>query len=120
MKVESQWHGERLDRTHAFAVRIGPSVRIRNGQGDWQQAYQTLDAFDSMMTHCADPYHAIELLMLRERMRNWRFYHHFGTALDAPARKPQIGNYTPVLGGGWCGSCARGRNTPPARDRAQT
>jgi len=50
IKVESQWTGERLDRTNAFAVRIGPSVRIRNGQGEWQQAYQNLDAFDSMMT----------------------------------------------------------------------
>jgi len=46
IKVESQWTGERLDRTNAFAVRIGPSVRIRNGQGEWQQAYQNLDAFD--------------------------------------------------------------------------
>src|SRR6266702_132349 len=99
IKVESQWTGERLDRTNAFAVRIGPSVRIRNGQGEWQQAYQNLDAFDSMMTHCADPYHAIELLMLRERMRNWRFYDHLRTDLDAPARKPQIGTYTPVLAG---------------------
>ena len=99
IKVESQWTGERLDRANAFAVRIGPSVRIRNGQGEWQQAYQNLDAFDSMMTHCADPYHAIELLMLRERMRNWRFYDHLRTDLDAPARKPQIGTYTPVLAG---------------------
>src|SRR6267378_804699 len=99
IKVESQWTGERLDRTNAFAVRIGPSVRIRSGQGEWQQAFQNLDAFDSMMTHCADPHHAIELLMLRERMRDWRFYDHLRTDLDAPARKPQIGTYTPVLAG---------------------
>src|ERR1700682_6520499 len=99
IKVESQWTGERRDRPNACAVRIGPSVRIRNGQGEWQQAYQNLDAFDSMMTHCADPYHAIELLMLRERMRNWRFYDHLRTDRDAPARKPQIGTYTPVLAG---------------------
>ncbi len=99
IKVESQWTGERLDRTNAFAVRIGPSVRIRSGQGEWQQAFQNLDAFDSMMTHCADPHHAIELLMLRERMRDWRFYDHLRTDLDAPSRKPQIGTYTPVLAG---------------------
>ena len=37
--------------------------------------------------------------MLRERMRNWRFYDHLRTDLDAPARKPQIGTYTPVLAG---------------------
>lgn len=99
IKIESQWTGERLDRSNAFAIRIGPSVRILNAQGEWQQAHQHLDSFDSMMTHCADPYHAVELLMLRERMRNWRFYDHLRTDFDAPSRKPQIGTYTPVLAG---------------------
>ncbi len=54
--------------------------------------------FDSMMTHCSDPRDAPELLLLRERMRDWRFYDHFSTDRDAPAREPQIGTYTPVLG----------------------
>ena len=99
IKVESQWTGERMDRKNTFAIRLGPAVRIRDHQGEWQQAYQNLDAFDSMMTHCADPHHAIELLLLRERMRNWRFYDHLRTDSDAPSRKPQIGTYTPVLAG---------------------
>jgi predicted ATPase len=99
IKVESQWAGERLDRTNAFAIRIGPSVRILNSQGEWRQAHQHLDSFDSMMTHCADPHHAVELLLLRERMRNWRFYDHLRTDFDAPSRKPQVGTYTPVLAG---------------------
>jgi predicted ATPase len=50
-----------------------------------------------MMTHCSDPKNAIELLILRERMRDWRFYDHLRTDRDAPSRKPQIGTYTPVL-----------------------
>src|SRR5258708_11168035 len=130
IKVESQWTGERLDRANAFAVRIGPSVRIRNGQGEWQQAYQNLDAFDSMMTHCADPYHAIELLMLRERMRNWRFYDHLRTDCEAPGREPPSGPYTPGLGGGWDGTrpalstrpaewARRDRDTERTRHRAR-
>ena len=57
-----------------------------------------LAPFDSMMTHCSDPRQAAELLMLRERMRDWRFYDHFRTDRDAPAHRPQIGTYTPVLG----------------------
>src|SRR6266478_4679594 len=36
IKVESQWTGEQLDRTNVFALRVGPGVRIRNGQGEWQ------------------------------------------------------------------------------------
>jgi predicted ATPase len=99
IKAESQWTGERLGRANAFAVRNGPSVRIRNDNGEWRQAYQQLASFDSMMTHCSDPRDAVELLLLSERMRDWRFYDHVRTDSDAPARKPQIGTYTPVLAG---------------------
>jgi predicted ATPase len=98
IKVESQWTGETLSRANAFAVRNGPSVRIRNESGEWRQVFQTLAPFDSMMTHCSDPREAPELLYLRERMRDWRFYDHLRTDRDAPARRPQIGTYTPVLG----------------------
>jgi predicted ATPase len=97
IKAESQWIGETLTRNNVFAARNGPSVRIRDGSGAWRQVFQHLAPFDSMMTHCSDPREAPELL-LRERMRDWRFYDHFSTDRDAPARKPQIGTYTPVLG----------------------
>jgi predicted ATPase len=98
IKVESQWTGETLGRSNAFAVRNGPSVRIRDDAGAWRQVFHHLAPFDSMMTHCSDPREAPELLLLRERMRDWRFYDHFDTGRDAPARRPQIGTYTPVLG----------------------
>ena len=97
IKAESLWTGERLGRSNAFALRNGPGVRIRDDKGEWQQAYTHLAPFDSMMTHCSDPREAIELLVLRERMRNWRFYDHMRTDSEAPARKPQVGTYTPVL-----------------------
>ena len=35
----------------------------------------------------SDPREAPELLLLRERMRDWRFYDHFRTDIDAPARR---------------------------------
>jgi predicted ATPase len=98
IKAESQWTGETLGRSNAFAVRNGPSVRVRGETGEWRQVSQRLAAFDSMMTHCGDPRDAPELLLLRERMRDWRFYDHLRTDRDAPARKRQIGTYTPVLG----------------------
>ncbi len=37
------------------------------------------------------------MLKLREQIRSWRFYDHFRTDVDAPARLPQIGTHTPVL-----------------------
>jgi predicted ATPase len=98
IKAESQWTGETLSRANVFAVRNGPSVRIRGASGEWRQVFQQLAPFDSMMTHCSDPREAPELLLLRERMRDWRFYDHLRTDRDAPARRPQIGTYTPVLG----------------------
>jgi predicted ATPase len=98
IKAESQWTGETLTRANVFAERNGPGVRVRTDNGSWRQAATALAPFDSMMTHCSDPRDAPELLLLRERMRDWRFYDHFSTDRDAPARKPQVGTYTPVLG----------------------
>jgi predicted ATPase len=97
IKAESQWTGETLGRSNAFAVRNGPLVRIRADSGEWRQAFTNFAPFDSMMTHCSDPRDGIELLALRERMRDWRFYDHLRTDRESPSRKPQIGTYTPVL-----------------------
>jgi predicted ATPase len=98
IKSESQWIGEALTRPNVFAVRNGPGVRIRDETGAWRQVLTQLAPFDSMMTHCSDPREAPELLLLRERMRDWRFYDHFRTDRDATARRPQSRTHTPVLG----------------------
>ena len=97
IKVESLWVGQVLRPRNEIANRKGPGVRLRGKDGGWSQAFTDLSPFDSMMTHAADPGEAVELLRLRETMRNWRFYDHFRTDRDAPARHPQIGTYTPVL-----------------------
>lgn len=99
IKVEAVWSGEVLTRGSVIAERLGPGVRIRDDSGAWRQVMTQLAPFDSMMTHCSDPRSAIELLVLRETMRDWRFYDHLRTDRDAPARKPQIGVYTPILSG---------------------
>jgi predicted ATPase len=51
-----------------------------------------------MMTQIADPRNAPEMLLLRESIRAWRFYDHFRTDAESPARLPQIGTRTPILG----------------------
>ena len=40
---------------------------------------------------------APEIFALRDRVRGWRFYDHFRTDSEAPARLSQIGTRTPVL-----------------------
>ena len=50
-----------------------------------------------MMTYVADARTAPEVLTLRESIRAWRFYDHFRTDTDAPARAAQIGTRTLIL-----------------------
>ena len=97
IKLEAVWAGEMLRRSNAFAERHGPVVTVLDDAGSRQVVLRELSHFDSMMTHGADPKAAPELLNLRERMRGWRFYDHFRSDPDAPARRAQVGTRTPVL-----------------------
>jgi predicted ATPase len=97
IKRECVWSGQKLRPSAILVDRRGPVVKTREPKEDWTIITHQLASFDSMMTHCADPRNAPELLMLREEMRSWRFYDHFRTDAAAPARLPQIGTHTPVL-----------------------
>lgn len=99
IKTEAQWSGQWLKRSNCFAMREGQLVRVLSEAGQWRHTVTALAPTDSMMTHCADPLGAPELLVLRERMRAWRFYDHLRTDRDAPARRPQVGTHTPALAG---------------------
>ncbi|TYC48656.1 AAA family ATPase [Rhodobacterales bacterium] len=99
IKAEALWAGESLSRSNEIAGRNGPTVRVLNAQGQRIPVMQSLARFDSMMTHAADPKDGLELLVMRERMRAWRFYDHLRTDRDAPSRSPKIGTRTPVLSG---------------------
>lgn len=97
IKAEAVWIGELLSRRNLIASRSGVGVQILDEAGKRQTVITDLAPFDSMMTHAADPRGARELLALRERMRGWRFYDHFRTDPEAPARRPQVGTRTSVL-----------------------
>ncbi len=97
IKAEALWAGEALSRSNEIAGRNGPTARVLNAQGQRVPVFQNLARFDSMMTHAADPKDGLELLVMRERMRAWRFYDHLRTDREAPARFPRIGTRTPVL-----------------------
>ncbi len=99
IKLEALWTGEQPGRSNVLAERRGPGVRLRAEDGTWAQVETGLAPYDSMMTHCADPRDGLELLVLRDRMRNWRFYDHLRTDAEAPARRPQIGTRTSTLAG---------------------
>ena len=74
-----------------------PWYRRGMPDGNWQVIEKHLPTFDSMLSRLADPERAPEVLMLRERIRSWRFYDHFRSDASSPARTPQVGTRTPVL-----------------------
>lgn len=94
IKREVLFHGPKPRPSTLIADRRGPVVQLADSDSI---ITHNLAVFDSMLTHVADPRGAPELLYLRESIRAWRFYDHFRTDADAPARIPQIGTHTPVL-----------------------
>lgn len=97
IKAEAVWAGSTLRRNNAFATRRGPGVHVLNQDGTRSTVFTDLPPFESMMTHAADPRGTRELLMLREQMRKWRFYDHFRTDAEAPARRPHVGTRTTIM-----------------------
>jgi predicted ATPase len=98
IKREALWAGPFLRPAALLVERVNREVRIRSSNGDWQRGGHQLQTFDSMLSEYADPERAPELLTVRDRLRSWRFYDHFRTDADAPARRVQIGTRTTVLG----------------------
>ena len=97
IKREAIWHGDHWHDQRAMVDRRGPLVRARDNSGRWQVIEKNLATGDSMLTRPPDPEHGAEVLLLRALIRSWRFYDHFRTDRDAPARRPLVGTRTPVL-----------------------
>lgn len=97
IKTEAVWSGPVLRPATSLIERHNDVVRIRGADGKWAPKPYPIQQFDSMLSEFADPEAAPELFRVRDRIRSWRFYDHFRTDADAPARAPQIGTRTPVL-----------------------
>jgi len=97
IKTESIWAGPILRPASLLVERKKWVVRTRRSDGEWEALSSDLSPFDSMLSQFADPRNAPEMFMLREHIRSWRFYDHFRTDADAPARMPQLGTHTPIL-----------------------
>lgn len=98
IKRECIWSGRLLRPATLLVDRKGPFVQARSDDGEWECLSSNLATFDSLFTRVADPARAPEVLALRDEVRTWRFYDHFRTDADAPARQPQVGTRTTVLG----------------------
>lgn len=96
IKCEAIWSGAFLRPSNLLVDRRGAVVRVHEGRTRRVVA-EHLSSFESMFTQIADPERAPEVLALRESIRGWRFYDHFRSDAEAPARQPQLGTRTPVL-----------------------
>jgi predicted ATPase len=99
IKAEAVWAGPTLRRSNVFASRTNQVVQVLGPDGKKTVQIYDLAPYDSMMTHAADATTGRELLVLRERMRSWRFYDHFRTDHEAPARLSRVGTRTFALAG---------------------
>lgn len=96
IKREVIWSGPFLRPASLLVDRRGATVRIRQGRG-FEVMDAHLDPFESLFAQIADPRRAPEVLQLRETIRRWRFYDHFRSDAQAPARLPQLGTRTTAL-----------------------
>ncbi|WP_033296226.1 AAA family ATPase [Amycolatopsis jejuensis] len=95
-KRECVWHGPVLRPSTLLADRAGPRVRLRGDSG-WTDSGHSIALTDSMLSEFADPRLCPELLIVRERVRGWRFYDQFRIDAAAPARQSRIGTRTWAL-----------------------
>ena len=96
IKRECIWAGEVCRPASMLVDRNGPVIKVRENRS-WEVIARHTCAFESMFSQPVDPVKAPEVVSLREQIRSWRFYDHFRTDSEAPARLPQLGTRTPVL-----------------------
>jgi predicted ATPase len=97
IKAECIWHGPELRPSTLLTQRSGPVVKIRDDNGAWTMINRQLRPYDSMLSELGVPEQAPEVMTVREQLQSWRFYDHFRTDPDAPARQGRIGTRTPIL-----------------------
>jgi predicted ATPase len=98
VKRECIWHGPVYRRASALVDRRNNFVWLSTTRDEEPvMLTQHLPDTDSMLASVADPQRAPEMLAVREAVRGWRFYDHFRTDADSPARAAQIGTFSPVL-----------------------
>jgi len=96
IKREVIWAGPFYRPASSLVERNESLIKVREGRG-WNVLSNGLQSFDGMLSQIADPRATPEVFAIRERIRAWRFYDHFRTDKDSPARQPQLGTRTNVL-----------------------
>lgn len=98
IKREQIFAGSVARPATTFVDRTRAAVRVR--RDGWVDLDQRLAPFESILTDLGEGDAAPETLAVRRMLRAWRFYDHFRTDRDAPARHPRVGTRTQTLAHG--------------------
>ncbi|ESS72766.1 RecF [Methyloglobulus morosus KoM1] len=96
IKRECIWAGHSYRPASALVDRDGPLVKVRSNRA-WDVVSQHTHSYDSLFSQLGDLTKTPEVVAIREQIRSWRFYDHFRTDSEVPARIPQLGTHTPIL-----------------------
>lgn len=96
IKRECIWAGNTFRPASLLVDRSGPVIKVRADR-NWDVIGQHTSSFESIFGQAIDPSKAPEIVALREEIRGWRFYDHFRSDSEAPARLAQLGTRTSVL-----------------------
>ncbi len=97
VKEESVWHGKTKRKSTLFLERKVGSAYVLDESGTRVEYPLCFDQSESTLSQLQEPHLYPELSSLRERMRRWRFYHHFRSDGLSPIRQPQTAVRTPIL-----------------------
>jgi predicted ATPase len=96
IKHEVIWAGPAYRPSASLVERRGASVTAVGEQGR-TVVCNAISPFDAMLSQLGDPHATPEVLRVRDEIASWRFYDHFRTDVDAPARHSPVGTFCPVL-----------------------
>lgn len=96
IKREWIWHGDTYHPTAAVLDRKAGSVKVRPDR-KWEVQSGLIEMEQSVLASHLVPSSIPALNELRSSVRQWRFYDHFRSDREAPARQSRIGTRTPIL-----------------------
>lgn len=95
LKREQIFHGPVARPGSLLVDRHGQQVRVREEQ--WRHLEHVIGPQESVLAEAVGLEAAPEVAAVRQQILGWRFYDHFRTDADAPARQAGIGTAAPVL-----------------------
>lgn len=98
VKEERLWlSGHQRRPSSCIMERRNQTAFLHNVEGDRVAYPASLHQEESLFGQLGEPHRYPEISQMRERLRQWRFYHEFAVWPGSPIRAPQVGIRSPIL-----------------------